>query len=322
MSVRILALRKTRCFVLATLMLYSIESQSFRRFLLPPKTLSRNWRWYRFWQKIVARMLPGKLDCRGSFLETLLHRIWINLFEYMLRRRSLQMDLGFRKAFTYSESLKIYRGLIYGMLSLADKCPTVTECSFSYVSLLMHFLAGNTGLGMGDIRVPMYNQPLTFQRSPGTYNYQPLEYRLLLIHAALQAAPSYLQNKPLNLNICWSCLQTTKCYHCSECKIVRYCSASCANTDWRCHKLVCASLKDFILVSPLGRKLHKCVNKCVKKLGSAEPLYFCEVLEYVASSAESRQVRRLEELEEKGRVQQKLLALHKLLEDLLSETEL
>ena len=61
------------------------------------------------------------------------------------------------------------------------------------------------------------------------------------------------------------------------------------------------------------------MNKCVKKLGSAEPLYFCEVLEYVASSAESRQVRRLEE---KDRVQQKLLAVHKLLEDLLSETEL
>ena len=54
----------------------------------------------------------------------------------MLRRRSLQMDLGFRKAFTYSESLKIYRGLIYGMLSLAEKCPAVTECSFSYVCLL------------------------------------------------------------------------------------------------------------------------------------------------------------------------------------------
>ena len=316
MSVRILALRKTRCFVLATLMLYSIESQSFRRFLLPPKTLSRKWSWYRFWQKIVARILPGKLDSRGSFLETLLHRIWINLFEYMLRRRSLQMDLGFRKAFTYSESLKIYRGLMYGMLSTAKKVPASlpTECSFSYVSLLMHFLAGNTGLRMGDIRVPMH-QPLTFQRSPGTLFYQPLEYRLLLLHAALQAAPSYLQNKPLNSNICWSCFQTTKCYHCSECKIVRYCSGSCAKTDWRCHKLVCASLKDFILVSPLGRKLHK----CVKKLGSAEPLYFCEVLEYVASSAESLQVRRLEE---KDRVRQKLLAVHKLLEDLLSVTEL
>ena len=318
MSVRILALRKTRCFVLAALMLYSIESQSFRRFLLPPKTLSRKWSWYRFWQKIVARILPGKLDCRGSFLETLLQRIWINLFEYMLRRRALQMDLGFRKAFTYSESLKIYRGLLYGMLSIAKKYCYTSECSFSYVTLLMHILAGNTGLRMGDIRVPMH-QPLTFQRSPGTLCYQPLEYRLLLLHAALQAAPSYLQNKPLNLNICWSCFQTTKCYHCSECKIVRYCSGSCAKTDWRCHKLVCASLKDFILVSPLGRKLHKCVNKCVKKLGSAEPLYFCEVLEYVASSAESRQVRRLEE---KDRVQQKLLAVHKLLEDLLSETEL
>ena len=57
----------------------------------------------------------------------------------------------------------------------------------------------------------------------------------------------------------------------------------------------------------------------MKKIDTAEPVYFCEVLEYVASRAESRQVRRLEE---KDRVQQKLLAVHKLLEDLLSETEL
>ena len=310
MTVRTWAQKQIKRILLAKLMIYSIESHSFRKFLLPTKQPSRTLSWYRFWQKIATRILPGKQDCRGSFLETLLNRIWINLFEYILRRRCLQIEMGFRRPFTYSESLKIYRGLLHGVLRVALKTSPrlASECSFTYVSLLMHFLGENTGLKMRSMKLPMHSNPLSFRSRPGILSYQPLENRVLLLHAALQAAPSYLQDKPLNLNICWSCSKTTKCFHCSQCRIVRYCSGACAKADWDYHRLVCASLTDFVLASPLGRKLYK----CVKKIDTAEPVYFCEVLEYVAHRAASRSVRRLE-------AKQRLSVLHKLLEDLLNE---
>ena len=121
-----------------------------------------------------------------------------------------------------------------------------------------------------------------------TMSYQPLEYRLLLLHGAFQAAPRYLQNKPLNLNICWSCLQKSKCFHCSQCLVVRYCGLTCQKADWAQHKLACVSLRHFVLKTRLGKKLYE----CMKLITWDEPLYFCEVLEYLARASASRSERR------------------------------
>ena len=294
-------------------MIYPIESHSFRKFLLKSKKASRTWSWRKFWIKIATRILPGKHDCIISFLEISLIRIWINLFEYLLRRRHLEMELGFRTSFTYEESLKIYRGIMQGILMIRKKPSpySVSECSFSYVTLLMRFLGENTGLHMRVMKIRI-RSPMTFQRQPGTLSYQPLEYRLLLLHAALQAAPTYLQNKPLNLTMCWSCSQTSKCFHCSKCLVVRYCGVTCQRADWDQHRMVCASLKDFVLGSPLGRKLYR----CMKKLTFAEPVYFCEVLEYVARQNVSRDVGRLQH---KSLADKTILFIQELLEDILKD---
>ena len=213
-------------------MIYLIGSRSFREFLLKSKipllkskTPSRNWSWYKFWSKYVTRILPGEHDCRRSFLEIVFIRIWINLFEHILRKRHTQMELGFRKSFTYEETRIIYRGVTKGILRIHWKTSPVSasECSFSYVTLFMRFLGVNTDFHMNRMHILLQ----TFEKKPRTMSYQPLEYRLLLLHAALKTSPSYFQNKPSNSEICWSCLQASKCFHCSQCKVVRYCGLTC-----------------------------------------------------------------------------------------------
>ena len=188
---------------------------------------------------------------------------------------------------------------------------SASECTFTYVSLLMHLLGENTGLQMRFMKLPSHmRSELTFQREARSLSYQPMVHRMFLLHAALQAAPSYLQDKPLNSNICWSCLQKTKCRHCSECQIARYCSRMCAKAEWSQHRFVCASMTDFRLASPLGGKLHKLMKTL--DLDFVEPVYSCEVLEYVAHRAASRAIRKLQAKEQ-------VAVLRKLLQELLNE---
>ena len=290
-------------------MIYSLESYSFRKFLLPTKKISCKFNWYRFWQKIARRILPGSLDCRGSFLEVCLKRIWLNLFEYILRRRRLQIQMGFRSPFTYSESLKVYRGMMLAIFRISSKV-SASECTFSYVSLLIHLLGTNTGLKMELMKLPSHmGSEVTFQREAGCISYQPMQDRLFLLQAALQTAPTYLRKKTLNSNICWWCEKTRKCWQCSECLIARYCSRECAKADWCEHRVVCASMVDFRLASPLGRKFVK----LIKTLDIVEPVFFCEVLEYVAYRATLRSVRK-----HKASIE-KMALLRKLLQELLND---
>ena len=252
-------------------MIYSIGSRSFRKFLRQRTEKTRPWKWYRFWDKLAQRLLPGKTDSRRTFLQVFLLKVWINLFEYILRRRLKQMELGFRKAFSYKESRKIYRGIMQGILRLhrisipflatdSSLGYVASECSDTYIKILMHLISCNTGLREETITVPI-ESALTFEARPGALSYQSLDYRAFLLEGAMKAAPSYLLSKPLNSNICWTCSRFSKCKHCPRCRVVRYCSEVCQKADWAEHRSACASIKEFVLETNYGRKLYTCLKQ-------------------------------------------------------------
>ena len=184
----------------------------------------------------------------------------------------MQMELGFRWAFSYEESRKIFRGLMQGIFRLHWKSfpflatdsslPYVaSECSEMYNKILMHLLSSNTGLRGKMIAVPIQSALLTFEPKPGGLSLHTLDYRLFLLGGAMKAAPSYLLSKPLNSNICWTCSRFSKCKHCPRCRVVRYCSEVCQKADWAEHRSACASIKEFVLETNYGRKLYTCLKK-------------------------------------------------------------
>ena len=114
-------------------MIYLQTEQMYRKFLQPAQPDSvkvHTWKWWRWWDRLAERVLPGKNVARLGFLETLKYKIWMGVLEIALHRRNTELRLGLGIAWTFVQCRMLWRMLLWLPVCIARRARLPHDMSY------------------------------------------------------------------------------------------------------------------------------------------------------------------------------------------------
>ena len=235
----------------------------YRKFLQPGTVKPRTWKWWRWWDRLAERILPGKNVARLGFLETLKYKIWMGVLEIALHRRNTELRLGLGIAWTFAQCRMLWRMSLLLPVFVAHRARQTQDVF--YIRYMHSLLAPNVFGARGESAmrtVTISASMLSVSNRPGSYGVR--WNKDATIRAAIRACPSSLWTRPLNKHVCWSC-QSYKVHlqKCTQCNMARYCNSACQARDWLPHRHECGQLAQF-RQTPEGQMILK-IQKQMKQ---------------------------------------------------------